>query len=245
MVETFHIAAQYLATVAIVFLEAKEDDSHTNLGWKNGVLHTHSLNDHNCMLSLDYKSFSLIWTNDLGYRKVLSLDGKKHSEIIIWIRQTSLKAGNNEIYEYKLHYELPYGEMESDFVFKKPSDEEIEKLIQQRDLAQEALENALKINNQNTPIRIWPHHFDSGSFFMINETTGIGVGMAIPDEMINDFYLYTSSYKGHNFAEISSEININKGKYYDESWKGFALPVSGLSKEEAINFYKETINIYL
>ncbi|MEM6380925.1 MAG: hypothetical protein AAF705_22325, partial [Bacteroidota bacterium] len=60
MVKTFHIAAQYLTTVAISFLEKKDDDSHTNLGWKNGGLHTHPLSSANCTLTLDYSSFSLI-----------------------------------------------------------------------------------------------------------------------------------------------------------------------------------------
>ena len=245
MVKTFHIAAQYLATVAISFLEPKDDDSHTNLGWKNGALQTHSLSEDNCMFSLDYNSFSLIWTNDLGYKESLSLDGKTHSEIVHWIRKTSLRAKHKKVYEYALHYVLPYEKIKSDFVFQKPSNQKIEELITQRDIVQKALENVLKSKSQNTSIRIWPHHFDSGSFFMTNDEIGIGLGMAIPDTMINDFYFYVSGYKGHEGIELSNQIEIKTGQYYKDGWKGIALAVSGATIDEATDFYRQSINHYL
>ena len=245
MVKTFHIAAQYLATVAISFLEPKDDDSHTNLGWKDGALHTHSLSENNCIISLDYRTFSLIWTNDLGYKDSYSLEGKSHSEIVHWIRKTSLKAKHRKVYEYALHYELPYDEITNDFVFLKPSNEVTEQFILQRNLVQQALEKTLKANNQNTPIRIWPHHFDSGSFFITSDKIGIGLGMAIPDGMINDFYFYVSGYKGHDGIELDQSLEIKKGKYYHEGWKGIALAVSGITVDEATDFYNEAIHHYL
>lgn len=244
MVKTVHIAVQYLATVAISFLDAKEDDSHTNLGWKDGSLHTHSLSEDNCIFSLDYNSFSLIWTNDLDYKSSLSLDGKKHSEIVHWIRNTSLRAKHKKVYEYKYHYDLPYEKITSDFVFVKPSEEEIQKLIAQRDLAYKVLSETLKEQNKDTSIRIWPHHFDSGSFFMIDDEIGIGLGMAVPDSMIDDFYFYVSGYKGHDGIELPDGVEIKRGNYYKDGWKGIALPISGTIVEEATRFYKEAIQHY-
>lgn len=241
MVETFHIAAQYLTTIAISFLDKKDDDSHTNLGWKNGRLHTHSLGELNCRLSLDYASFSLIWSNDIGFDERLELNEKKHTEIVHWIRQTSLKAKQNLVYEYNLHFELPYKEVSDEFVFKKPSEDSIQELIQKRNLVQKALENTLE---KEISIRVWPHHFDTGAFFMANEELGIGLGMAIPDTMIDDFYLYVSGYKGHDAVELPSTISLKKGRYYSEGWKGFALPVSGITEAEATAFYSEAIDQY-
>lgn len=245
MVKTFHIAAQYLATTAISFLDSKADDSHTNLEWKNGVLCTHPLSDHNCVLSLDYKNFSLRWTNDSGYRKEMFLDGKSHSEIITWIRRVSLDLKYAKVYEYKLHYELPYENITSGFIFQKSPEEITNQLIQQRDLAQSSLEEALKKAHQNTAIRIWPHHFDSGSFFVTDNEIGIGLGMAIPDTMIDDFYLYVSGYKGHDAIELPSSTPLEKGAYHNNGWKGFALPVSGISVEEAVDFYTQAIDQYV
>lgn len=243
MEKVFHIAAQYLATTAISFLEAKSDDSHTNLAWQNGALSTHSLSESNCRLSLDYRSFSLIWTNDAGYRNEFSLDGKTHSEIITWIRRTSLEVKFNKVYEYKLHYELPYKDKLNAYIFQRPSKEVTEQLIQQRDLAQQALEKVLK--DQDTAVRVWPHHFDSGAFFTTKNKIGIGLGMAVPDTMINDFYFYVSGYKGHDAIELPEPIQIENGNYHHKEWKGFVLPVAGTMLEEAVEFYTTAIRAYV
>jgi hypothetical protein len=241
MFETFHIAAQYLTTVAISFLEKKEDDSHTNLGWSKGALHTRVLSKHNCILSLDYSTFSLIWSNDVGFKKSLELNRKKHSEIVHWIRQIALQAKQNLVYEYSLHFELPYEKMNSEFVFQKPSEAITSELIQKRTLAQQALENILK---KEVSIRVWPHHFDTGAFFRTKNTLGIGLGMAVPDAMIDDFYFYVSGYQGHNAVELPSTTTLEKGSYFSEGWKGFALPVSGISEAEATSFFKAAIDQY-
>ncbi len=242
MVETFHIAAQYLATVAISFLDKKEDDSHTNLGWKDGSLYTHLLNDHSCTLSLDYKTFSLILKNDDGYREQLFLNGKTHFQIITWIRGTTLQAKLNKLYEYKLDYELPYKKLNSDEKLSKPLDEEIDQFIKKRNFAQQAIETTLENLNIDAKVRVWPHHFDSGAFFMATDEIGIGLGMAIPDSMIDDFYFYVSGYKEHESIILSESTSLDQGKYYSEGWKGFALPVSDTNLEQAIDFL--TLAIY-
>ena len=122
----------------------------------------------------------------------------------------------------------------------KPDEEDTNKLIQQRDLAQKALESVVE---DGVSIRVWPHHFDTGAFFTKNEK-GVGLGMAIPDSMIQDFYLYVSGYKGHD-AVVPQSTTIEKGTYYSEGWKGFALPVSGISDIDAKTFFTDAINQYL
>jgi hypothetical protein len=81
-----------------------------------------------------------------------------------------------------------------------------------------------------------------GYFFM---AIAIGLGMAIPDSMINDFYFYISGYKGNDAIELPLSLEINKGNYYNDGWKGIALPASGVSLDEATVFYKQSINQYL
>ncbi|WP_340199797.1 hypothetical protein [Ascidiimonas sp. W6] len=245
MVKVFHITSQYLATTAISFLTSKDDDSHTNFGWKNKALHTHPLNHNNAILSLDYESFSLILKDDLGYKNSVLLDGKSHEEVIYWIQKSTKEAGLTKPYKYKLHYELPYENITEDTIFLKPPRKETEQLITQRDLVQEALEKVLQSNNQNIPIRIWPHHFDSAVYFQYSNEIGIGLGMALPDSIIDDFYLYVSGYKGHNPIDLPISIKIKKGKYYHEDWKGIAMAISGITSEEATTFYQEAIKHYI
>lgn len=245
MVKEFHRVAQYLATMSKSFLEPKADDSHTNLGWKDNALHTHPLTNDNDVFSFDYESFSLIWSSNSSVKQKLLLDGKTHIEIMNWLNEVS----SNENYKYDLHYELPYElpyeQITDKYIFNKPKAELIIQLINNRNLVQNALQNVLKFHRQDVPIRIWPHHFDSGSFITVSTDVGIGLGMAVPDSIIDNFYLYVSGYKGHNAISLSDFAPLKYGRYYDKGWKGFAFSVSELSTESAINFYKEAIGVYL
>ncbi|AXT19127.1 hypothetical protein D7030_14115 [Flavobacteriaceae bacterium AU392] len=241
-----HLAAQYLATAGISFIEKRDDDSHTNLGWVSNLasLQTHPLNSTGDVLSLNYNSFSLEWLVNNTVTNHFSLHKKTHKNIVEWISKTSEEHGITIPYAYKLHYDLPYKAITDDYVFELKNRNELDVLISYRTLAQQAIEFTLKNYNLITDIRIWPHHFDTGSFFVDSNGIGIGVGMAIPDNMINDFYLYVSGYKGHDNIELSNTKEIKYGRYYNNEWKGIALPITGINKEIAINFYENAINNY-
>ncbi len=238
-----HLAAQYLATAAICFIQKKEDDSHTNFGWANHTLETHEFPNGD-KLGLNYENFSLEWVHHNGNKEHLLLNQTTHKEITDWISETSAKIGIEKPYEYKLHYKLPYDEIIDATSFNLKNQEDLNVLIKQRDLAQQVFDSLLKSNAFDSPIRIWPHHFDTGAYVTINSKLSIGLGMAIPDELINDFYFYVSGYNGHDSIKIESAKDLKHGTYYDNGWKGFALPVNGIDKDTAIRFCQEAINKY-
>ena len=238
-----HKVAQYLATAAISFIQKKEDDSHTNLGWANHTLETHQFSNGD-KLGLNYENFSLEWTHYNGNKQHLLLDKTTHKEIKDWISETSTNNGIETPYKYNLHYELPYDEVTDATSFKLTNQEDINVLIEQRDLAQQVFDSILKSNAFDSTIRIWPHHFDTGAFVIINSQLSIGLGMAIPDELINDFYFYISGYNGHESINIESVKDLKHGAYYSNGWKGFALPVDGIDKDIAISFCQEAISKY-
>ena len=179
----------------------------------------------------------MVWTNDLGYRESLALDGKKHSEIIHWIRKTSLKAKQNRVYEYKLHFDLPYESISSDFVFQKPSKEEILGLIQKRNLVQQALE---KVLDKNIAIRIWPHHFDTGGYATrsVEPDFGVGWGMAIPDRVADSMYFYISYYKDGKSYLPDDLPALSLGDWHRDGFTGAVLPFRD-SDEDGFAFFKQ------
>ena len=243
-----HLAAQYLATAGKSFLDKKDDDSHTNLGFdtQKGFLETWQLNDSGYKIALDYKQFSLHWITNTTTRLTLTLDGKTHGEIVKWMDEVTTALGGNKKYSYKLHYELPYGKITDDFVFTKPSEEELNKMLSYRKIAQHALENVVDKMKFDTAIRVWPHHFDSGGYEVLdsNKNIAVGFGLAIPDTIIDDFYLYTSGYKGHDGIDTTEFESLSDGKWLNDGFKGAVLHMKNVDEAKAKSFFNESIEKY-
>ncbi|QCX38999.1 hypothetical protein FF125_11335 [Aureibaculum algae] len=244
-IKMIHLAAQYLAAAGISFLDKKQDDSHTNLGFdaKKGYLETWPLNEGGCKIVFDYTQFSLHWITNNTARMTLQLDGKTHREIVKWMDEVTTALGRTKTYSYKLHYELPYGKMTDSFVFTKPLQRELNQALEFRRIAHRALENVVEKMKFDTNIRIWPHHFDSGGYETI-KNIGLGFGMAIPDTMVNDFYLYTSGYSGHDGIDTSNFDEITFGEWKNDGFKGAVLPMQDVTEAKAITFFNESIRKY-
>ena len=244
MITTVHTVAQYLATAAISFIEKKDDDSHTNLGWADHVLETHPFPNGDA-LGLNYDNFSLEWKHQNGNKEHLLLNNKTHKEIVDWISKTSETNGLKKAYSYSLHYQLPYPKVDDTTTFNLTSQDDLNRLIHHRDLAQYVIETILKSGSYESAVRIWPHHFDTGAFFSVNNKLEIGIGMAIPDSLIDDFYFYVSGYKGHNAVDLPTNSSLEIGTYFNDGWKGFALPIKEVDEKLAVDFYQLAINAYL
>ena len=245
-IEQVHLATQYLAAAGKSFLEHKEDDSHTNLGFNSskGLLETWPMDDQGLKLSFAYESFSLIWSSEERELLSFALDNKSHNDILGWINKATTSLGISEAYHYDLHYDLPYAKLTEESRFSSPSLEELGGLLKNRNISHQALEDVVDKLGVETTIRVWPHHFDSGGY-VVHNGIGIGFGMAIPDAMIDDFYLYTSGYKGHDGIATSSFSTLSKGKWLNDGFKGAILSMSGLDSLEASTFLAESIKTYM
>lgn len=242
MTQQLHLAAQYLATAAKSFLEAKADDSHTNLGFsvKEKSIQTWPLNYMGTKLCLNYEEFSLEWKSHES--NSFLLDGKSHEEIVIWLSQTSKILGFEKPYQFDLHYDMPYSMSPTD-KFEKS---DVQELVGLRTLAQNALKSFLEKEQLTSDIRIWPHHFDTGAFCVLDDGSGksIGMGLSIPDAMIDEHYFYISGYKGHDSLDTSTFENLSHGKWLNEGFKGAVLPASETNEEIVVQFFREALKVY-
>jgi hypothetical protein len=95
-----------------------------------------------------------------------------------------------------------------------------------------------KLFNDVEPVRIWPHHFDTGTFATIarNEkgasSKTIGLGWAIPDSMVSEPYFYLSFWS-ENPINIENELEkLPAGKWMMPGWNGAVLGVSEIIQKE-------------
>ena len=238
-----YLAAQYLAAAGISFVKKEEDDSHTNLGFSTEKtrMETHPLSENGDILSLDYKNFSLNW-HSKNSSTSFPLDGATHEAVLSWLKETS-KTFLNKSYSYEFHYDFPY-EMNYDFKFKLVDTNRLEELLQLRILAQSTLKQTLMEGNLESPIRVWPHHFDSGVYTGLNNNIAIGFGLAVPDTMSKEHYFYISGYNGHDALNTQGFSPLSNGEWKNNGFKGAILPATTIDKSKALLFFKEAIDNY-
>ncbi len=247
MTRQMHLAAQYLAAAGISFIEKKDDDSHTNLGFSitDKKMTTHQLSKNGDVLALQYSQFALEWTSK-HFTDSLPLDGVIHDNVLNWISTTAIKANIKKKYQYSFHYELPYPLPAKEYAFTLTNQSKLEELVNYRILAQQVLDSFLKSNQLKSDIRIWPHHFDLGAFAQLNDSSeiAIGIGLGIPDTLVNEYYFYISAYKGHEGLVTNGFSSLTKGKWYNNGFKGALLPISNIDKSTALLFFNEALNQY-
>ena len=244
MKDQMHLAAQYLAAAGISFLEKKEDDSHTNLGFNinNGTLETHPLSKNGDLLLLNYKEFSLQWLTNKELI-TFSLDGQSHKEVLKWLTETA-KSTLNKDYTYNLHYDLPY-EISDAYNYELQSISELNILLDLRRLAQRSLEKINEIYGLNASIRVWPHHFDTGIYSQLpSSNISVGLGLAIPDNVCREHYLYISGYEDNDAIDPSGFNKLKNGEWKHDDFTGAILPATKITETEAIDFFKEAIHNY-
>jgi hypothetical protein len=244
MKKMMYLAAQYLSAAAISFLEKKDDDSHTNLGFsvEDGSLYSRPLNDNGDNLSLNYKNFSLEW-NTLEESSALSLNGTTHAEVLDWLARKTSKSGFSSVYNYTFHYDLPY-KIDQDFIFRYESSKRLKELLEIRILTERVLHSFLEEHQLSSEIRVWPHHFDTGGFVRLDDGSGksVGFGLAVPDSVCTEHYFYMSGYIGHNFINTAEFEPLSRGIWKVEDYKAAVLGVSEVDEKTALNFFNEAFS---
>lgn len=244
MNEQLHFITQYLATAGKSFMVHRPDDSHTNVGFNSETqsFETWDLNKAGLKLVFDVPRFELRWSSNSS--QGLLLDGKNHKEVVAWLKSSARQVGLEKPYRFDLHYDLPF-EWDN-FAFQLGDPKEVEHLTHLRILADDTLDAFLKAEKLQSDIRVWPHHFDTGAFVVLNDGSGksIGMGMAIPDSLVNDHYFYISGYLGHDGLDTSSFNKLTSGEWKNEGFKGAILSVNNLTKKNAVQFLQEAYYCY-
>lgn len=251
MVETMHKAAQYLAMAGKSYLNPKDGESHTNLKWlrKKTSLVTEDLNEHGIRLAVNYKRYALEILTDDELLDSLSLTAESHSYLCSWISEGLKRYGIKGDYRFEPHYLLPYENgLNKDYQFPAPNADKLQELINQRNLCDDALKNVLSERMDATDLGVRPHHFDSKALIEVDEdseglTKSIELGLSIPDNKVNGFYLYASPWSKEKELSLSKvhEDSLSSGEWHSEHWKGATLNTDSITVEDATNFFNEAI----
>ena len=245
--ETLHLAVQYLATAAKSFCQSKDDDSHTSLGWNSDEkrLETHDLNAEGLRFALNYIEYSLdVIHPKSGLGASYPLGGAKHHDLMNWISREAKFAGIEKEYQFDLHYEIPHLNMlTDDFRFPASDLAQLNQLAQMRWLANKSLDMAKSSFVEVSDVRIWPHHFDTGmiGYFDKSKKVSVGLGLAIPDENVDDWYFYLSGYHDNEPIKTDGFKSLKNGEWRSGKWNAAVLKASGKSLPIVSSFINEAL----
>jgi len=258
---TLHHAAQFIAMAGKYFIAKKEDDSHTNANWypKKNWLVGNSIKTPSgkVRIALDYPLLVLIiCSDDLKPIFEVALDGKTRLEVFGWLKE-KLSGQGLDISAFKpeLHYEIPDHPVMHGEKFRMKNPLHYMELAFYRTNGNLLLEYFTQQVKAGEPVRVWPHHFDDGSYLPLNfDENGapigsISLGMAVADPYYPEPYFYVTAWKSEGVNYDNLPDLQKPGKWHQHEWMGQVLEASEIVKfdrakeqlEVSYNFLKQAI----
>ncbi|WP_224488822.1 hypothetical protein [Robertkochia flava] len=237
-----HHLAQFLAAFGNSYLPAEPDDSQTNLGWdiEKSALISRIYNE--VYLELEYPGLMLYLVSG-PQRKAFDPLGASPGDIESWIRETLSSCGIDPG-KYRLQMGFTPTSPEDLFISLDNTDEKVLlQLTEERNIAQKALEEFRDTHPMEcSPVRIWPHHFDTGMLVYPDPDTkskSFGLGYAPADRVseVPYFYAYARSDRNINYDGLPE---MAPAQWHINNWKGALIPVDrALDLRTITRFYKD------
>jgi len=257
-----HHAAQFIALVGRQLIFQETDDSNTNMEF---IFGQNALNGNKMRnglkVSLNLSNLELSIMDDANTeKKLIKIEGKTKNAVFKELAQNLADLGVNVTdFINELHYEIPKHKLNDGAVFSIVNKNYFVENAKYRHNAKIVLNEIAQLFKSDESIRIWPHHFDTGAYYVIgkddtgNATQTIGIGFAIPDSMVNEPYYYLSFWSEKPINEIEEITAIDNGKWMMPNWNGAVLRHSEILKvdngegqhELVRSFFTSGINILM
>ena len=263
--QQIHHAAQFIALMGHSYLPKEADDSHTNIEWVNhiGGLIGHEIHfeEQIIRVGLVYHPFELhIYDQNMDSIDYINLEGSTIDEGMEWLKTQVINlGGQTDQLQAIQHYDLPEHELHKGGKFYFSNPVYILEIIKYRSNADYLLKLLVDSFDDATDVRIWPHHFDSGSLIITAKDdqdqvlSYIGIGLAIADQLIDEYYYYVSFSSKESEIDFSSLPPLQYGRWGSPDFPGAILEMSSLLQfqkaeeqmEASLLFFNEAINLGL
>ena len=258
-----HYAAQWLGRFGRGLTPPKEDDSHTSFVWRaewqafvtDSATSTHGL----VAMGLRPSTLTLFFSVNDIITESFALHQKSQIEIGNWASHVLTNFDFDLTgFNADAPYTMPSSKFDNGAAFDaNGSIAALAEISRTYDNAQPVLE-ALKQHYHTiapgpSEVRTWPHHFDSGLLITLEDAPfesarAVGIGLAVPDTLYDEFYFYTYPWPRHVRKNLPS-LKSN-GRYHKDGFFGAVLPMSKLigQKNQKANveaFFAESVQIWI
>lgn len=254
-IEQTHQAVQFISMLGKHYLEHQSDDSHTNMGWLNAqqALSGRWIDAPKTRFCLALKTSELklvLYNNQFQVIDQLTLNGLTSNAATVWLKE-QLKQLNLDpaLFQMDLHYEIPDYGSEKDFIFKLEDQQSFFEASAHRANSDLLLTLHTASFENASEVRTWPHHFDHGSYIPLHYQNGepshsIGIGMAIPDEVIGKPYYYVTQWSNEIEIDYASALGLSDG-VWQEQLNGAVLPANKLLTENTADAQFRLVNQFM
>lgn len=234
-----HHASQFIAMIGKYLVKQLEDDSNTSMKSKaQGELLVGEPFKDGLRVALDLSGFNLflLGKNNKPLSHV-SLKNKTKEQVFNELKKI-LADDNVDVSTLTadLHYAIDENGFTHKDVFTEGMEQDVKENIFYRHNA-EVILNETAANYPNAePVRIWPHHFDTGTLIPIafnkkcEAIRTIGLGWAVPDNMVNEPYFYISYWSAEKVLGFTELPNPEFGQWDKNGWQGAILKLSDIIK---------------
>jgi len=235
-----HWAVQPVAAVGTTHLPAEADWSHSTLEWctEASALAGRPLpTAGGGRIALRPKDLTLLWLEPGGtVSDSLALHGRTLSDASDWVMTTVAQHTNEAPRALELApYELPEHAVASGSSFSARTEHlaELARWYANADLVLQSVATAAEAS----PVRTWPHHFDSATLFVLDAELGaekgrtVGVGMTPGDGGYAEPYVYVTPYP-YPETPRAELPKLPSGDWHTEGWFGAVLTGSELVRAD-------------
>jgi hypothetical protein len=181
----------------------------------------------------------------------LSLNGKTKNQVFEELKQ-SLETLGIDVSKLtkELHYEIPLHDLDNGSTFIITDTESFRENTLYRHNSEIIITNIAADYSNASSVRIWPHHFDTGSYIPLefnakNEVSkSFGIGWAIPDSMVNEPYYYLSFWSENSIEDFDKLPSPDAGEWIRTGWKGGVLRLSDIIKEKSSKSQYELVKTF-
>lgn len=245
-------AAQFISMAGRHLIPQKPDDSNTNMQYifdKNMLLG--NLIDDKYSLGMQLIDLNLhLVDKQLNSLTTIEIIGKTKEQVFSKLKQAfKQQAIDVTKFSQELHYKIPENGLDRNGLFLKPKIDYLQENTLYRHNAQIILEDLASQFKNAELVRIWPHHFDTGTYVPLAYNNGnvlksYGLGWAIPDSMVNEPYFYLSYWSQNEPIDFSKLPQPDTGEWIRESWNGGVLRLSDILKEKSSPDQYELVNAF-
>ncbi|MCI4671634.1 MAG: hypothetical protein MRZ79_26065 [Bacteroidia bacterium] len=242
--DEIHRLAQFPAMLGKRYFEHKDDDSQTNMHWIDGRGFVGKKSEANPHIQMSFlpSAFQLsLWVSDRGQAFIFDVLNKSKADLTSEIKAALRTIGSYEaeLFNLNLHYDIPEHHTDrGGRYFEHYNDSQLQEVLnfeRIRSNAHLAILEVVKQFTDCTEVATWPHHFDVGSYLVLERdeqgqmTKTISIGMAIHDGVHEEHYFYVNPWRREGEFKAETFPELANGKWCTSgNWTGAILPISSL-----------------